>query len=86
MQQETVVGSSYIKVVTMENLNLCCPLSPSNSEAEDIISKLQTNPINVFWWRKCMENVRASSQRDLFPFPREWSVNYSGNSAAEMGG
>eukprot|EP00985_Skeletonema_marinoi_P032703 scaffold39437_cov183-Skeletonema_marinoi.AAC.2 len=70
----------------MENLNLCCPLSPSNSEADDIISKLQTNPINIFWWIKCMENVRASSQRDLSPFPREWSVNYIGNSAAETGG
>ena len=69
------------RYVAMDYLNLCCPLSPSSSsQEENIISKLQTNPINIFWWRRCMENnVRAKSTRDLSPFPREWSVNYIGN-------
>lgn len=67
------------------NLNLCCPLSSSNQEeAEVISSKLQTNPINIFWWRRCKEKVDASVTKDLSPFPREWSVNYSGNSAEEV--
>ncbi len=77
-------------IVTMDNLHLCCPLSPSNKmEVEEIASKLQTNPINIFWWRRCKENVRASSsqsQRDLSPFPREWSVNYVGNNTEETRG
>mmetsp|Transcript_8488 Transcript_8488/g.13948 ORF Transcript_8488/g.13948 Transcript_8488/m.13948 type:complete len:426 (-) Transcript_8488:786-2063(-) len=63
----------------MDYLDLCFPLSPSNSEAENIISKLQTNPINIFWWRRCMGNVLAKSTRDLSPFPREWSANYIEN-------
>ncbi len=73
----------------MDNF-ICCPLSPSNAtEAEEIASKLQTNPINIFWWRRCNQNVRASSQshqRDLSPFPREWSANYVGNNAEETTG
>ena len=70
----------------MDYLDLCCPLSSSsNSEEEErrIISKLQTNPMNIFWWRRCIKNVDVSennkSTRDLSPFPREWSVDYIGN-------
>jgi hypothetical protein len=75
-------------IAAMNNLQLCCPLSSSssNQEVEDITSKLQTNPINIFWWRRCRENVKASSKEDLSPFPREWSVNCSGNIAEKTAG
>lgn len=56
---------------------------------EEIAAKLQTNPINIFWWRRCNQNVRVSSQsheRDQSPFPREWSVNYVGSNSEETTG
>lgn len=70
----------------MNNLKLWCPLSSSNQEVDDIDSKLQTNPINIFWWLRCREHVNASSKKDLSPFPREWSENYSGNIVDETAG
>lgn len=67
----------------MNILDFCFPFLLSNQEDKVINTKLQSNPIPIFWWRKCnRNNVRASSSstKDSSPFPREWSVTYSGNS------
>lgn len=59
--------------------NLCCP-AYSKQEDGRIRCKLQSNAIPIFWQLRCTQNVRNSSSKDLSPFPREWSINYSGNS------
>lgn len=59
--------------------NLCCP-TYSKQEDGRIRCKLQSNAIPIFWQLRCTQNVRNSSSKDLSPFPREWSINYSGNS------
>ena len=59
--------------------NLCCP-ALSKQEDGRIRFKLQSNAIPIFWQLRCNQNVRDSSLKDLSPFPREWSINYSGNS------
>ena len=70
----------------MDNLSLCCPLSFHDQKAIEVASKLQANPIHIFWWRRCENNARAASRRDVSPFPREWSENFTGKSVEGANG
>ena len=61
---------------------LCCPItSPLEQEARTAIDQLKSLPININWHRQITsttDNTNITQPRS--PFPRQWSVNYSGKS------
>jgi len=61
---------------------LCCPItSPLEQEARTAIDQLKSSPINISWHRQITsttDNTNITQPRS--PFPRQWSVNYSGKS------
>ena len=60
---------------------LCCPItSPLEQEARTAIDQLKSSPINISWHRQITSTNDTNVTQPRSPFPRQWSVNYSGKS------
>ena len=60
---------------------LCCPItSPLEQEARTAIDQLKSSPINISWHRQITSTIDNTDTQPRSPFPRQWSVNYSGKS------
>ena len=61
---------------------LCCPItSPLEQEARTAIDQLKSSsPINISWHRQITSTTDNTVTQPRSPFPRQWSVNYSGKS------
>jgi len=60
---------------------LCCPInSPLEQEARTAIDQLKSSPINIIWHWQITSTTDNTDTQPRSPFPRQWSVNYSGKS------
>ena len=61
---------------------LCCPItSPLEREARTAIDQLKSSPIYISWHRQITSTTdNTNITQPCSPFPRQWSVNYSGKS------
>ena len=75
---------------------LCCPVeSPLDHEARISAEQLKDSPINIFWRRRRTRTreqslheggdglVHLPQEKNRSPFPKSWSINYSGKSIDE---
>ncbi|KAL9185222.1 hypothetical protein ACHAXT_002999 [Thalassiosira profunda] len=75
---------------------LCCnPETPIEEEARLSSARLRSTPVPIWWHRRRIHGPPASllegndgrpssSPQDVSPFPRSWSINYTGSSVAKL--
>ena len=73
----------------MESLELCCHAeTPAEQEARQVVSILRSKPVNICWHRRRRVGgpqtpstlAKGKGAADTSPFPKSWSINYSGRS------